>query len=962
MSTMRKILQQISIIVFIMFQFTLIQGQNTPKKAGNNDLSDSVKVKSLNAVIFEEDFDDVPNVQIPEDWYSTAGLPGGTNPDVIYCYDGHVNFWRQTQYGPMVLASPEFDFTDATLLTFDFTPEEFDDVLTLQVGIMTDPEDPTTFELIATFIPEEDDLYTTLNYSVILSEISGIKHLAFREFGLPYDYFSMDNIIITDLVTNWPDTVTNVNALAGENGANHALISWTNPTMDAGGDPLNALDSITIAFDGEILYTMNNPEIGGDAEVLVDITTPDFYIFDIIAHNSNGPSGVQHTPQIWIGMDTPGAVSNLVLTETNDNTANLSWEPPTIGAHGGWFDGLITEYKIIRADGVEYYADGSETTYSTVLNIPGTYAFTVIPVSYDEGTEAQSNVKAFYFNGYLLWEDFWVSVPAMDWTITGDGSEENWTLWPYEVFGSAPVMTLFPTVYFNGSSNMVSPIINTEGLSVINLQFDHLHYYQGTLDSYFFKVLTTSDNGNTWNEVYVLEVDENIPATNAIIPITNEDVGSDNFQFAFSFEGASSDVSEILIDNIRLSESFEIDLTATKIFIQDWIATGDVVPLSGRIENVGLIDVEYVAIMTIHDGTTEIYNSELTGFIESSQNLNLEFENWEAIEGAYDIELTVICDGDENPQNNTTSSGIEVINNAFSRTLVVCEEFTFITCSACPGAAMGLDDLILNNWPVAVIAYHVNDIYNIDEGLERYSYYNIIGCPTVEFDGIIEHVGGSGSTSQYEVYLPYVQDQLTIPSPASIEILDLGISGSTLTADILINSESPISNNNLVLHSVITESHIEEEWLGLDEVNFVARAMSTNAVDLSNQTETISISFELDEAWDQTHSELVVFVQDTESKVVLNGNKQAIITTSITEFEGEDKLEIYPNPASETVSINYNSIIESIEIYNQLGQLAMKVNSNSTSIILNISELEHGVYFIKVFSGNGFETRKLVVE
>ena len=49
-------------------------------------------------------------------------------------------------------------------------------------------------------------------------------------------------------------------------------------------------------------------------------------------------------------------------------------------------------------------------------------------------------------------------------------------------------------------------------------------------------------------------------------------------------------------------------------------------------------------------------------------------------------------------------------------------------------------------------------------------------------------------------------------------------------------------------------------------------------------------------------------------------------------------------------------------MYNQVGQLVKTASSTSNSINLDVSDLDAGIYFIKIFSSNNVITRKLVIE
>lgn len=79
----------------------------------------------------------------------------------------------------------------------------------------------------------------------------------------------------------------------------------------------------------------------------------------------------------------------------------------------------------------------------------------------------------------------------------------------------------------------------------------------------------------------------------------------------------------------------------------------------------------------------------------------------------------------------------------------------------------------------------------------------------------------------------------------------------------------------------------------------------------------------------------------------------------ITEISAKDKtkINIIPNPASNSIIITGLTIPQTIEIVNSIGQL---VYSTQMTEEINISNLEHGLYFVKVKTDNGIIIKKFI--
>ncbi len=92
------------------------------------------------------------------------------------------------------------------------------------------------------------------------------------------------------------------------------------------------------------------------------------------------------------------------------------------------------------------------------------------------------------------------------------------------------------------------------------------------------------------------------------------------------------------------------------------------------------------------------------------------------------------------------------------------------------------------------------------------------------------------------------------------------------------------------------------------------------------------------------------------SNIITNVNEAEIYlsgTTSITNEFTEPDLKIYPQPAHGEVMISGERYIETIEVYHINGRLEKQVNVNNTHYLLDVQELERGLYILKANIKNG---------
>ncbi|MEF3694770.1 MAG: Omp28-related outer membrane protein [Candidatus Cloacimonadota bacterium] len=217
---------------------------------------------------------------------------------------------------------------------------------------------------------------------------------------------------------------------------------------------------------------------------------------------------------------------------------------------------------------------------------------------------------------------------------------------------------------------------------------------------------------------------------------------------------------------------------------------------------------------------------------------------------------------------------------AVPRELVVVEVGTGTWCGYCPGAAMGCHDLLENGHAVAVIKNHNGDPYANTYSNARNSYYAISGYPTANFDGQNPYVGGSGTASMYNNYLPRVNARLAIPSKYTIATTGTN-DGLNYSLAVTVSKPEADTNTNVVLHAVITETDIPQNWFNQTHVDNVNRLMVPNQsgtpINLgTGESTTVNLNFATQASWNAAKLELVVFLQNTSSKEILQGKKYSL--------------------------------------------------------------------------------------
>ena len=82
----------------------------------------------------------------------------------------------------------------------------------------------------------------------------------------------------------------------------------------------------------------------------------------------------------------------------------------------------------------------------------------------------------------------------------------------------------------------------------------------------------------------------------------------------------------------------------------------------------------------------------------------------------------------------------------------------------------------------------------------------------------------------------------------------------------------------------------------------------------------------------------------------------------VQEYVQETSINVFPNPASDRISVECEAEMRRVTLYNALEQQMLRVTPNALQAELQVASLPHGLYLLKVETAAGSTVRKVVVE
>lgn len=160
--------------------------------------------------------------------------------------------------------------------------------------------------------------------------------------------------------------------------------------------------------------------------------------------------------------------------------------------------------------------------------------------------------------------------------------------------------------------------------------------------------------------------------------------------------------------------------------------------------------------------------------------------------------------------------------------------------------------------------------------------------------------------------------------------------------------------------TVLNSGNIDGEYtVAPSTVEWLTLSGNTSATLAPGGSETFDVIFTADETMENT-------TYTTEIKISTSNNDITIPCTLIVNVSGiggySIKTFVFPNPANDQVTVKSTEMINSIQIFNNMGQMVYASTVNGNEITIPTTNLNAGIYFLKVNTAKSSQNVKLIIK
>jgi len=471
----------------------------------------------------------------------------------------------------------------------------------------------------------------------------------------------LDNLSVEAIgSTLAPAAPSELKAVAYANGELGAEISLKAPGSLVNGQPLTGTFSVTLKRDGEVVETFQGVSAGNDLRYDDPGAVQGFNTYTAVATNGDGDGEVAET-KVFVGIDTPAKVGNIVVSETSTGHVTISWDTPEAGVNGGYVNPDNLTYKVMRNGWKEVSVGESALTAEDFveesLNTQQSVFYVVIASSpTGDGPDAQSDVIVVGTPYELPFRESFANgvSKTIPWASLPMGGMNSWSPWP-DTGGVAAqdqdggLLALSCWADKPEGCRVVSPKIRIA--NTVNPVLEFYVAHAAVDDNLDIEIIA---DGRQAAPVIVAPLgSEELDWQPVRLPLTDY-ADCEYVQLALGVHNVSSG-DKVYVDNVSLIDDLDDNLAAGAVESPAWLTAGQSAKVKATVRNVGRNVAESYTV-NLYAGE-ELLASAGGPAIQPGAEAVVELEFVPLSGHAPEMSLysKIDYDADENLSNNTSA-------------------------------------------------------------------------------------------------------------------------------------------------------------------------------------------------------------------------------------------------------------------------------------------------------------------
>ena len=235
------------------------------------------------------------------------------------------------------------------------------------------------------------------------------------------------------------------------------------------------------------------------------------------------------------------------------------------------------------------------------------------------------------------------------------------------------------------------------------------------------------------------------------------------------------------------------------------------------------------------------------------------------------------------------------------------------------------------------------------DSVDIFAYTNDNDVVTTVMDGA--SIGGSGNVLQYiDNGGTYANVQIS-----TCNKFDMALT-NTFTMDVYIDGASLSGSQTNQVAFKLQDGTQGAPW--------ESQEVSVVTIDAVDTWQTVVFDFTGTAAMDRTDFDNVVIQFNGEGNndtvTAYIDNLQSSNTLGIDDVNQMSSFNFFPNPVNDVLTIKAQASIDSITVYNMLGQAVVRSTPNTTDSTVDMSALQTGAYFVQVSINNTVKTVRVI--